>query len=85
MGLREYLDRRKERAEQKALQKAIKTLTTVHARILGFVLNDVDLNAARRGYYAYKYRYPYYHYTYRYYSRYAEDGEGEGGAPVAKG
>ncbi len=71
---------REDKSNRHVMRQAIKALQTVNARILGFVLNDVDLERARKGYYSYryKYRYPYYYYTYRYTSRYAEDtGEGE--------
>jgi Mrp family chromosome partitioning ATPase len=64
------------------MRQAVKALQTVNARILGFVLNDVDLERARKGYYSYryKYRYPYYYYQYRYSSRFDDgSGEGEGG------
>ena len=71
---------REDKSNRHVMRQAVKALQTVNARILGFVLNDVDLERARKGYYSYryKYRYPYYYYTYRYFSRYAEDtGEGD--------
>jgi len=68
---------REDKTNRHVLRQALRSLQTVNARVLGFVLNDVDLEKARRGYYSYRYRYryPYYYYTYRYFSRYAEDGE----------
>ncbi len=68
---------RQDKTNRHMLRQSITAVQTVNARVLGFVLNDVDLNSAGRGYYSYRYRYPYYHYTYRYHSRYAED-EDEG-------
>jgi len=72
---------RQDETNRHMLRQALRSLQTVNARVLGFVLNDVDLNAARRGYYRYRYRYPYYHYSYRYYSRYAEEADGSGDDP----
>ncbi len=76
---------RQNKTNRHVLRQAIRTLQTVNARILGFVLNDVDLDAARRGYYMYRYRYqyPYYYYTYRYQSQYHDDDEDtqDGGRP----
>jgi len=68
---------REDKTNRHVLRQALRSLQTVNARVLGFVLNDVDLEKARRGYYSYRYRYryPYYYYTYRYFSRYAEDSE----------
>jgi polysaccharide biosynthesis transport protein len=70
---------REDKSNRHVMRQAVKALQTVNARILGFVLNDVDLERARKGYYSYryKYRYPYYYYQYRYPSRYTE-GTGEG-------
>ena len=75
---------RQNKTNRHVLRQAIRTLQTVNANILGFVLNDVDLDAARRGYYMYRYRYqyPYYYYTYRYQSQYQDDdNEEEGDRP----
>ena len=67
---------REDKTNRHALRQALRTLQTVNARVLGFVLNDVDLDRARRGYYSYRYRYRYpYYYTYRYHSRYAEEAD----------
>ena len=70
---------REDKSNRHVMRQAVKALQTVNARILGFVLNDVDLERARKGYYSYryKYRYPYYYYTYRYPSKFTE-GTGEG-------
>jgi len=66
---------RQDKTNRHMLRQAIRTLQTVNARLFGFVLNDVDLNAARKGYYAYRYRYRYsnYYYSYNYYQGYGED------------
>jgi polysaccharide biosynthesis transport protein len=75
---------RQNKTNRHVLRQAIRTLQTVNTNILGFVLNDVDLDAARRGHYMYRYRYqyPYYYYTYRYQSQYHDDdNEDEGKRP----
>lgn len=74
---------RQDKTNRHMLRQALRTLQTVNARLFGFVLNDVDLNAARKGYYAYRYRYRYsnYYYSYNYYQGYAEENTEEESTP----
>ena len=64
---------RQDKTNRHALRQAVKTLQNVNARVLGFVLNDVDLEAVRKGYYSYQYRHSYYYHTYQYSGRYEEE------------
>lgn len=68
---------RQGRTNRHVLRGAMRMLKTVNANVVGFVLNDVDLNRAARGYYQYRYsyKYPNYYYTYEYLSRYGEENE----------
>ncbi len=68
---------RQDKTNRHMLRQSLNSLATVNAKVLGFVLNDLDLNAASRGYYGYRYRYryPYHHYSYRYYRQYSEEEE----------
>jgi capsular exopolysaccharide synthesis family protein len=68
---------RQGRTNRHVLRGAMRMLKTVNANVVGFVLNDVDLTMAARGYYQYRYsyKYPNYYYTYQYSSRYSDENE----------